>query len=268
MSRFGVRFRELKARKEGAFIPFVVLGDPNAETSFKIVKTLINSGADALELGFAFSDPIADGKTIQAADQRALAKGINTDKCFALIKKIRAYDKEIPISLLIYYNLIMQRGIDKFYADAKKAGVDAVLAADCPLEEAKPLLQAARKHKIEQVFIVSPVTTKKRMQRILRNCSGYVYIVSLLGVTGARQQLQKRTIQLIKRTRHSTKLPLCVGFGISKPGHVKQVLAAGAQGAIVGSAVVDLIKRNLGNEKRMLKAIAGFAAAVKKATRF
>jgi tryptophan synthase alpha chain len=268
MTRFNKKFKELHAKKEGAFIPFVVLGDPNPETSFKIVKTLINSGADALELGFAFSDPIADGKTIQAADQRALAKGINTDKCFALIKKIRAYDKEIPISLLIYYNLIMQRGIEKFYADAKKAGVDALLAADCPIEEAKPLLRAARKHKIEQVFIVSPITTKKRMQRILRSCSGYVYIVSLLGVTGARAALQKRTIQLIKRTRHSTKLPLCVGFGISKPEHARQVIAAGAQGAIVGSAMVDLIKRNLGNEKRMLKEIAGFAAAVKKATRF
>ncbi len=268
MSRFSERFRELKARKEGAFIPFVVLGDPNAETSFKIIKTLINSGADALELGFAFSDPIADGKTIQEADQRALAKGMNTDKCFGLIKKIRAFDKRIPISLLIYYNLVMQRGIEKFYADAKKAGVDALLAADCPLEEAKPLLKASRKHGIEQVFIVSPVTTKKRMLKILRNCTGYVYIVSLLGVTGARQQLQKRTIQLIKRTRHSTKLPLCVGFGISRSEHARQVIAAGAQGAIVGSAIVDLIKRSLGNERKMLKEIQKFAFSMKKATRF
>ena len=145
MNRFHETFLELRAKKEGAFIPFVVLGDPDYEASLKIVKTLIESGADALELGFAFSDPIADGKTIQEADQRALAKGIDTDRDFELIKRIRSCNEKTPISLLIYYNLIFQRGIEKFYSDAKQAGVDAILAADCPLEEAATLLGAAKK---------------------------------------------------------------------------------------------------------------------------
>ncbi len=267
MDRFKKKFKELKAKKQGAFIPFVVLGDPNYGLSFRIIKTLIDSGADALELGMGFSDPIADGKTIQEADQRALAQGMNTDRCFALIRKIRSYAKEIPISLLIYYNLIFQRGVEKFYADARKAGADAVLAADCPVEEAKPLLKAAGKHGIKQVFIVSPTTTKNRLLKLLRVCKGYVYLVSLLGVTGARKELQHRTIHLIKRVRPFTKLPLCVGFGISKPQHVKQVILAGADGAIVGSAVINLIKRNLHSERKMLKAIEKFAAAMKKATK-
>ncbi len=267
MSRFSKKFRELRSKKEGAFIPFVVLGDPNPETSLKIVKALIDSGADALETAPPFSDPIADGKTIQEADQRALAKGMDADKFFVMIKKIRSYNKEIPISLLIYYNLIFQRGIDKFYTDAKKAGVDAILAADCPIEEAKPLLRAARKHGIDQVFIVSPTTTKKRLKKILRSCSGYVYLVSLLGVTGARASLQKRALQLIKRAKPYTKLPLCVGFGISKPKHVKQVLKAGAHGVIVGSAVINLIKENQGSKEKMLKAVSSFAVSMKNATK-
>ena len=267
MKRFKKRSDLLKKQKQGAFIPFVVLGDPNYGTSFKIVKALVEGGADALELGFAFSDPIADGKTVQEADQRALSKGINTDKNFALIKKIRGLDKEIPISLLVYYNLIFQRGIEKFYKDAGKAGVDAVLAADCPLEESEQLLKASKKFDIGQVFILSPTTTKPRMRKILKKCSGYVYIVSLLGVTGARVSLQNRAIKLIKRARPLTKLPLYVGFGISKPKHVKQVITAGADGAIVGSAVINLVKHNIQSERRMLKAVKSFAASMKASTR-
>ncbi|MBN2066854.1 MAG: tryptophan synthase subunit alpha [Candidatus Diapherotrites archaeon] len=266
MSRFEKRFKELKAKKEGAFIPFLVLGDPNAELSLEIAKTLVDSGADALELGPCFSDPIADGPSIQEADQRALASGMNTDKSLALIKRIRAYNKEIPISLLIYYNLIFQRGVDKFYSDAKKAGIDAVLAADCPVEEAKPLLKAARKHGIDQVFIVSPTTTKKRLKKILKHCSGYVYVVSLLGVTGARATLQNRAIHLIRRVRPYTKLPLCVGFGISRPKQVKQVINAGADGVIVGSAVINIIKENLHSEMKMLAALKKFSFSMKSAT--
>jgi tryptophan synthase alpha chain len=204
---------------------------------------------------------------VQEADQRALAKKINTDRNFELIRKIRAYDEKIPISLLVYYNLIFQRGIRRFYRDANEAGVDAVLAADCPLEEATPLLRASKRFKINQVFLVAPTTTKERTARIVEHASGYVYLVSLLGVTGARATLQKRTIALIKKARAHTKLPLCVGFGISRPAHVKAVLAAGADGVIVGSAVIDLIKKNIGKEERMLRAVGEYAAKMKKATK-
>jgi len=266
MNRFAKKFGELRKEKSGAFIPFVVLGDPDEKTSLKIIKALVSSGADALELGFAFSDPIADGKTVQEADQRALAKGMNTDRCFSIIKKIRGFNPEIPISLLVYCNLILQRGIGKFYSDAKKAGVDAILAADCPIEEAGSLLSAAREHGINQVFIVSPTTTKERMRKILQKCSGYVYLVSVLGVTGARSGLHKRTIGLVKSARRATRLPLCVGFGISKPEHARQVIAAGADGVIVGSAVINIIRGNLRGEEKMLAEIKKFSAEMKKAT--
>ncbi len=267
MSRFQKRFAELKEKGEAGFVPFVVLGDPDEETSLEIIKTLIQSGADALELGFAFSDPIADGKTVQEADQRALASGMNTDKCLELIKRVRQFNEDIPISLLLYYNLIYQKGIEKFYKEAKEAGVDAILAADCPVEETDPLLEAANKTEIDQVFIVSPTTTKKRLEKILKKCSGYVYIVSVLGVTGARASLQKRSIELIKMVRPFSKLPLCIGFGISKPKHVKNVIEAGADGAIVGSAIINIIKKNIGNKEAMLSEIKELALELKKATR-
>jgi tryptophan synthase alpha chain len=267
LSRFAQRFKELEEKGEAAFIPFVVLGDPNPKTSFEIIKTLIKNGADALELGFAFSDPIADGKTVQEADQRALAAGMDTDKALSLIKKIRALDKEIPISLLIYYNLILQRGIEKFYSDAKSAGVDAVLAADCPVEESEPLLSAAKKSGIDQVFIVAPTTTQSRLKKILETASGYIYLVGLLGVTGARTSLQNHTIELIKKVKPHSKLPVCVGFGISRPEHVKGIVLAGANGAIVGSAIINLIKKNAGNSNAILKSVSSFCLEMKKATR-
>ncbi|MDP6671131.1 MAG: tryptophan synthase subunit alpha [archaeon] len=267
MSRFADRFKELEEKGEAAFIPFVVLGDPDFETSFEIIKTLIKNGADALELGFAFSDPIADGKTVQEADQRALAAGMDTDKALSLIKKIRAFNKEIPISLLVYYNLILQRGIEKFYSNAKSAGVDAVLAADCPVEEAQPLLKAAKKSEIDQVFIVAPTTTESRLKKILETANGYIYLVSTLGVTGERTSLQNRTIELIKRVKPHSKLPICVGFGISTPEHIKGIILAGADGAIVGSAIINLIKKNAGNTKAILKSVSSFCVELKKATR-
>jgi len=260
------RFENLK-EKGKAFVPFVVLGDPDFDTSFEVIKKLIDSGADALELGLNFSDPIADGSTIQEADLRAAEAGMDTNKDFELIKKIRAYNSEIPISLLIYYNLILQRGIEKFYVDAKAVGVDAVLAADCPVEEAEPLLKAAKKSGISQVFIVAPTTTNARLKKILSVASGYVYLVGLLGVTGARQDLQGTTLELIKRVKPLTNLPVFMGFGISSAGHVKQVLEAGADGVIVGSAIINLMKENLGDRHRMLEAIGKFALELKNAAK-
>lgn len=266
MNRYKKRFAELKRKKARAFIPFVVLGDPDYAASLKIVKELLKF-ADILELGMAFSDPIADGKTIQGADSRALGSGINPEKAFKLIKKIRGLDKDIPIGLLVYYNLIYRRGIDRFYEDAKKAGVDGILAADVPLEEAGPLLKAAKKYHINQIFLVTPTTTEKRLRNILSHTSGFVYLVTLLGVTGARQRLQQGTIKLIRRVRPYTKLPICAGFGIARPEHVKAVVRAGADGAIVGSAIVDLIAKDLKNRKKMLNDIIYYAKEMKQATK-
>lgn len=214
----------------------------------------------------SFSDPIADGPTIQAADVRSLSKNINTDKCFKFIKKVREFT-DIPIGLLVYYNLIYQRGVKKFYYDCRLAGVTSVLAADVPPEEADDLIQAARKHKIDTVFIVSPLTDNKRLKLLLKKSKGFVYIVARVGVTGAREDIQGRTIKLIKRVRKRTKLPLCVGFGISKPEHVKIVCKAGADGAIVGSALVKIIEKNHKKKKLMLTKIENFVKELKEATK-
>ena len=259
-------FNKLRKNKERALVPFVVIGDPDYNTSLKIVKTIIDSGADILELGFPFSDPIADGPTIQAADVRALKSKINSEKCFKFIKEVRK-QTDIPIGLLVYYNLIYQRGTKKFFYDCKLAGVTSVLAADTPVEEADDIISAARKHKIDTVFIVSPLTDNKRLKLILKKCRGFVYIVSRLGVTGARTDLKESTLKLIKRVRKKTKLPLCVGFGISQPEHIKEICKAGADGAIVGSAVVKLIEDNQKNKKTMLKKIEEYIISLKQATK-
>ncbi|MFH1256552.1 MAG: tryptophan synthase subunit alpha [Candidatus Diapherotrites archaeon] len=264
MNRYEKRFAELRKKGEKGLMPFVVLGDPDYETSLEIVKELLKH-ADALELGFPFSDPIADGKTIQAADTRSLANGMNSDKCFELINEIRKLDAEIPIGLLVYYNLIYSNGIDAFYAKAKEAGVDAVLAADAPVEESKPLLKAAKKSGLNQVFLVTPTITPQRMKKILSKASGFVYLVSLLGITGERSELGTETVSLIKKVRPHTKLPLCVGFGISKQEHVQAVCAAGADCAIVGSAVEKIIERNIGNCEKMLEELGAYLAEMKKA---
>ena len=265
-SSYAKTFSRLRRKKQKALVPFVVIGDPDYTTNLKIVKTIVKSGADVLELGFPFSDPIADGSTIQAADVRALSKKINTDKCFKFIKKIREFT-DIPIGLLVYYNLIYQRGIKKFCYDCKAAGVSSVLAADVPVEEADELIESARKHKIDTVFIVSPLTDNKRLKLILKKCKGFVYIVSRLGVTGAREDLQENTLKLIKRVRKNTKLPLCVGFGISKPEHVKAICKAGADGAIVGSAIVKIIEKNLKKKKKMLVKIENYVKEMKQAAK-
>ena len=267
MIRYKKTFNRLKKNKEKALISFAVAGDPNYKTSLEIVKTVMNSGADILELGFSFSEPIADGPTIQAAGARALSSGVNTDRNFTFIKQIRKFNNEIPIGILIYANLIYQRGIEKFYKDAAAAGIDSVLVADLPIEEADEYIKAARKHKVNTVFIVSPLTSNERLKKIINKTKGFVYVVSRLGVTGVREDLEKGTLKLLKRIMPATNLPLCVGFGISKPEHVREVCISGADGVIVGSAIVKLIEKNLKNKKVMLKKIKNYILSLKKATK-
>ncbi|MEA2037585.1 MAG: tryptophan synthase subunit alpha [Nanoarchaeota archaeon] len=265
MNRYKKTFNQLKKRKEKALIPFVVAGDPNYNTSLSIVKTLIDSGADVLELGLSFSDPIADGPTIQSADVRA--KKVNTDRFFKFTTEIRKFNNTVPIGILVYANLVYQRGIDKFYKDAKKAGIDSVLITDLPVEETTPYIKAARKTKVDTVFIVSPLTSNERLKNISKKARGFIYVVSRLGVTGVRKELQDGTLGLLRRIRPKTKIPLCVGFGISKPEHIKTICKSGANGVIVGSAVVKIIEKNLKNKKLLLSKLESYMKYLKKATR-
>jgi len=248
------------------FIPFVVLGDPTVEDSTKIIKGLIKNGANALELGFAFSDPIADGPIIQKANNRSLANKITTAKAFEIIKEVRKGSK-IPISAMLSYNLVYKYGTENFYKKCKELKVDAVLCPDVPLEESEELVKYSKKYKIAQVFLVSPTTTKERMKQLNKVCSGYVYLVSLLGTTGTRTEISERVPELIKLTKKEMKLPVYVGFGISKPEHVKNILALGADGAICGSAFCKLIEENLTDKKAMVEKMEKFCKEMSKATK-
>ena len=259
-------FEKSKKENEGIFIPFLVAGDPDYETSLEIAKLLVDNGADALEIGFPFSDPVADGASVQNADIRSFASGMTVEKCFKFLEELREYTEK-PFGLLLYYNLVYKHGIDKFYERLSDIGVNAVLVADLPPEEAEYVIEAADKHGLEQIFIVSQATSNERLKSITEIVGGFIYIASVMGTTGARNEVEHDTTELIKRIRKHTKIPLCVGFGISKPEHVKEVLEAGADGAIVGSALINIIANNLDNKDVMFGEIADYVQLMKEATR-
>ena len=259
-----VLFGNLKKKNEIAFIPFLVLGDPDEKRSLALLEACAKGGADMIEVGIPYSDPIADGPVIQRADLRALSAGINVERAFGIVKEFKEKHKT-PIGLLVYYNLIHARGFDSFYKLAQDSGIDAILAADAPVEETRELVKMAEKYGLAQVFLATPTTTEERFKKILGVVSGYIYIVSVLGVTGARGSVQQRTIKLIEWIRAKTEIPLCVGFGISKPEHVKEIARSRADGAIVGSAMIKMIEEHLeaGDEA---DAVESFVRRMKAAT--
>lgn len=259
-------FKRTQEKGEGAFIPFVVAGDPDFETSLEIVKTFVENGADALEIGFPFSDPVADGPTVQLADIRALNAGMTTKKGFEFIKRVREFT-DIPIGVLTYYNLIYKMGLDEFYKMAKENGVNAILAADLPPEEAGHAIEAAKMNNIQQIFMAAQTTSNDRLQEITKMCSGFLYVVAVMGITGARDELKNSTVELIERVKGTCELPISVGFGISTPQQVKEVIKSGADGAIVASAILNLITENLENKEEMLQKIGNFCTELKEATR-
>jgi tryptophan synthase alpha chain len=240
--RYEKRFEKLKAAGEQAFIPFTLLGWPNAQQSFDIIKTLIDSGASALELGFAFSDPVADGPIIQAAAFETIDANFRLDDAFALLAKVRAYNSEIPIGLLLYFNTVLSQGIDNFFGRAAQSGVDSILIADLPAECADEISDAATKHGIAPVFIISPLTTKDRLQAIAAIAKGYLYVVSRLGITGVHESFDADLSKLLADAKQVSKLPLCVGFGVSTPEQARRMIKQGADGVITGSRIIQLMR--------------------------
>jgi len=249
-----------------ALIPFFVIGDPDFKTSLSIVKTAIDAGADILELGIPFSDPTADGPTIQKADIRSLQNGMSVKKALEFIRKVKDY-KDVPIGLLMYYNLIYQYGAEKFFSDFHKAGVNSVLVADLSIDDADEITAPARAAGLDTVFMVTPNTDTERIKLIASKTTGFIYTVSLLGVTGSRESLSNTVTGLVAKLKKLTSIPICVGFGISKPQHAATIAAAGADGVIIGSKIVELIEQNLSNRKKLLSEIAKFLREVKTAIR-
>ncbi|MDF2178782.1 tryptophan synthase subunit alpha [Aliiglaciecola sp. CAU 1673] len=267
MDRYQQLFATLHERGEGAFVPFVMLGDPSLEDSFDIIEALISGGADALELGIPFSDPIADGPTIQQAAIRALDKGVTPKDCFNLMAKVRAAHPNIPIGLLLYSNLVLAPGIDQFYAMAAKAGVDSILIADVPVRESAPFHQAAKNNSIQQILIAPPNASEETFADIGHQSGGYTYLLGRAGVTGAETAAVMPPIAMIQKLKSVNAAPPLLGFGISTPSQVKAAIEAGAAGAISGSAVVKLITENLGNKSEMLKKLQEFVYGMKQATK-
>ncbi|MFW5782844.1 MAG: tryptophan synthase subunit alpha [Candidatus Muiribacteriaceae bacterium] len=258
-------FSGLKNKHEIAFIPFTVLGDPDKNTSIRIIKAMIDGGADILELGMPFSDPVSDGPVIQKADMRALDSGIKIDDCFDIIREIRK-NSDIPIGLLMYANLIFRRGIDKFYRECKDVGINSVLVADVPYEERGPFSEAALKFDIQPIYIVTPLTSDARVCKIASACQGFLYVVTRLGVTGTSKSIAVGIKKELSRLSGLTDLPLCVGFGISTPEHVGVLAHTEASGAITGSALVRLIEKNLSEHDNMIVEITEFVRNMKAAT--
>ena len=255
-------YQEVFAENErAALIPFFVLGDPDEDRSLGLIKAAIDAGADILELGIPFSDPIADGPTIQKADIRALEKGITCQIAFELIRQIKEY-RDIPIGLLMYYNLICHYGKEEFYRDAAGAGVNSVLIADLCIDDADEVSEYLEKYGLDSVYMVTPNTSAERMERIAKLCTGFIYTVSLLGVTGARNELSESIVPLIKSLKKLTDVPVCVGFGVSRPEHAQQLAQAGADGVIVGSALVKIIEENISAEDHGKAALSNFIGSM------
>jgi tryptophan synthase alpha chain len=261
------RFEILSRRGEGALVSYVMAGDPKIETTLKIADALIEGGTDILELGIPFSDPVADGPTIQSAGLRALKNRTTPLMVLNAAHKIKTRHNT-PIVILTYYNLIFRMGLHNFFQNAKMNLIDGVIVPDLPVEEAEEYKKIAVRNKIDTIFLASPSTSIDRLKTIINQTSGFLYLVSLYGITGARQNLPNASINLIRKFSRYTskKIPLCVGFGISLPDQVRTAIKHGADGVIVGSMFVNLIKKRITNERAMLNAIRTYAAKLKKST--
>jgi len=257
-------FEKLDSKKEGALIAYITAGDPNLETTSKIVETLAKAGADIIELGIPFSDPVADGPTIQAASERALEAKTTPIKVIQMTKKLTK-KIDIPIVFMTYYNPIFKMGVKEFFKQVKEAGVSGIIVPDLPPQEAQEYKKIAEENEIDTIFLTTPNTSTQRLKKILEVTSGFLYLVSIFGVTGTRNKIEQTTLNLIKTTKVKTQnqIPLAVGFGISKPEHVKTVIQGGAKAAIVGSGFVEIIQQNKTN---MLKKLATYCKQLKKAT--
>ncbi len=244
MNRIDQTFSRLKQDKRKAFIAYITAGDPDLKTTEQLALALEQSGVDILELGVPFSDPLADGPTIQAASQRALAAGTTLPKVLDLVKKIRR-TSNMPLALMMYYNQIHSYGEQKFVKMVADCGVDGLIVPDLPPEEATDLIKYAKAHDVSTVFFMAPTTKPERMTKIARHSTGFIYYVSLTGVTGARQAIPSSVTRKIREAKKITDKPICIGFGISTPEQIRTMKKV-ADGVIVGSAIINQIVKHAG----------------------
>jgi tryptophan synthase alpha chain len=260
MSRLPAAFARARGQNRAAFVAYLCAGDPDFDTSLAACRALIAAGTDILELGVPFSDPLADGLTNQLAAQRALEGGMTTARVFELVRRIRA-ESEVAIVFYTYYNLVFAHGVDAYVRQARAAGVDGLLILDLPPEESGEAVASCRAHGLDTVCIVAPTTPEARLPRIAAAATGFIYYVSREGVTGVREQLAAGIADAVARIRAHTSLPVVVGFGISSAGQVREV-AALADGVVVGSALVNVIRDGLAARGGIAAALQSRAAAL------
>jgi tryptophan synthase alpha chain len=276
MSRIAKRFAQLKADKRAGLVAYISAGDPDATTGYEILKGLPAAGADLIELGLPFTDPMADGPSVQASGQRALKAGATVDRTFDMVRRFRkeTSDDDTPILLMGYYNLVYQRGPEKFCKDAAAAGVDGFILVDLPPEEADALKPYATAAGLDTVLLTAPTTDDKRLPAVLKYASGFVYFVSVMGITGTKSASEETVRTHVERIKRHTKLPVGVGFGIKTPEQAAAV-ARHADAAVVGSAIVDCVKAGLDDKGKVtpelvpgvfafIKALAEGVRAVRK----
>jgi tryptophan synthase alpha chain len=263
MSRIEQTFRRLKHGGRAALIPFIVAGDPDLETTSALVLKMAESGADIIELGVPFSDPLADGPTIQAASQRALQNGVTLAKIFHVAEGLKGI--ETPLVLMTYFNPVFQHGLKPFAAGCRESGIDGVIIPDLPPEEAGPWIKEAGAFGVDTIFLIAPTSTPERIRRISKLSHGFIYYVSVTGVTGPREKVSERLESAVKEIKEQARQPVAVGFGISAPEQAREV-GRFADGVIVGSAIVKMIEENLDHPDlvdRVGHGVGSFAHALK-----
>jgi tryptophan synthase alpha chain len=261
-TRIDRRFSELRKEGRAALVTFLTAGDPDYDTSLAILKSVPQAGADMVELGMPFTDPMADGPVIQASSLRALKAGQTLKKTLAMVGTFRQTDEQTPIVLMGYYNPIYIYGVDRFLADAKAAGVDGLIVVDLPPEEDDELCVPALRAGLNFIRLATPTTDDRRLPAVLANTSGFVYYVSVLGITGTAAPDTGLVTQAVARIKRHTKLPVAVGFGVKTASHARAI-AAGADGVVVGSALIDAVRASLDNGKataRTVKAVTDLVA--------
>ena len=264
MSRIKEKFEELEKRNEKALISYIMLGFPNEKATMSTIRGLVKGGADIIELGFPFSDPLADGPVIQNASTISLEKGTNVSKIFNIVKKIRK-ETDIPLVLMTYTNILHHMGYQKFIKNAKKVGIDGFILPDMSIEESKDYLKAA-KNNSDTIFLISPNTSKTRIEKIAKASTGFLYLVAVFGTTGVKTSIKNYTLKAIKNVKKQTKskIPIGIGFGVSTPEDVKKYIKAGADAVIVGSAYLKLIERT--KQQDLESKITSFTKSLKKQT--
>jgi tryptophan synthase alpha chain len=266
MSRIQNKFAELESAGEKALITYVMVGYPTYKDTISAVRGLIDGGADIIELGFPFSDPLADGPVIQHASTISLEKGTKMNQFLDLVRQIRK-ESQIPLVLMTYTNILYHKGYERFFKSAKEAGLDGIITPDMTVEESKEYLKAAKKHKLDTIFLVSPNTSTSRLSQIVRQTTGFLYLVSVFGTTGVQNKIQKYTIDALKNTKKIAKgkVPVGIGFGISTTQDIKDYIKSGADAAIVGSALIKIIEKTPSN--KIQKTITTFTKQLKAATK-